>query len=78
MRDRLLSHWCGVELAERSAEVEDEEHVGFGSRGFVLHGKKPEIQLCVQADAGSGSWLKPSLRPARLNTSLDLFGSVWR
>jgi hypothetical protein len=50
--------------------VEDQEHVGFGSRGLVLGGKKPEIQLCVQADAGSGSWLNPSLRPARLNTAL--------
>ena len=47
-----------LELAERSAEVEDQEHVGFGSRGFVLGGKKPEIQLCVQADRGFG----PSLR----------------
>ena len=61
-----------MELAERSAEVEDQEHVAFGSRGFVLGSKKPEIQLCVQADAGCGSSHKSCLRPARLNTALGI------
>ena len=61
-----------MELAETSAEVEDQEHVAFGSRGFVLGSKKPEIQLCVQADAGTGSSHNLAALPARLNTALGL------
>ena len=54
VRDCLV---CGS-LANDDCGEEDQEHDVFGRREFGRHGKKPEIQLCVQADRGFG----PSLR----------------
>ena len=48
------------------------------SRGRVLglYGKKPEIQLCNQADCGTGSWLKSDIYvPQRLIAALDFRSS---
>ena len=35
-------------------------------------GKQPDVQLCVQADAGTGPSFNKAARPARLNTALDV------
>ena len=37
-------------------------------------GKKPDVQLCVQADAGTGSSHHLAALPARLNTALGIKG----
>ena len=38
-------------------------------------GKQPDVQLCVQADAGTGSSHHLAALPARLNTALDVRSS---
>ena len=35
-------------------------------------GKQPDVQLCVQADAGTGSSHHLAALPARLNTALGV------
>ena len=64
-----------IPLAHEGSSGEDQQHDVFGIRRLGHSGKEPDVQLCVQADAGSGSPLKPSLRPARLNTALDVRSS---
>ena len=38
-------------------------------------GKQPDVQLCVQADAGTGSSHHLAALPARLNTALGVYGN---
>jgi len=42
----------------------------FGS--WLFWSNALEVQLCIQADAGTGSSFNPATRPARLNAALDL------
>ena len=51
---------------------EDQQHDGQGSWRLGHNGKEPDLQLCVQADAGTGSSFFLAERPARLNTALEI------
>ena len=39
-------------------------------------GKQPDVQLCVQADAGTGSSHHLAALPARLNTALEFMRQI--
>ena len=53
---------------------EDQRHDAHGNWRLGNNGKEPDVQLCVQADAGTGSSFNLAVRPARLNTPLELSG----
>ena len=60
-------------LAQQTSREEDQQHVSFHGRVLGLYGKKPEIQLCNQADCGTGSWVKSDISvPQRLIAALGL------
>ena len=80
--ERALEQWLeGRSRGERRAGdfalqisgEEDQEHESSRGRVLGLYGKKPEIQLCNQADCGTGSWLKPAICvPQRLIAALGV------
>ena len=49
----------------------DQRHDAHGNWRLGNNGKEPDVQLCVQADAGIGSSFDLAVRPARLNTALE-------
>ena len=66
-------------LAQQTSREEDQQHVSFRGRVLGLYGKKPEIQLCNQADCGTGSSLKSDISvPQRLIAALALIWQIWR
>ena len=60
-----------IPLAHEGSSGEDQQHDVFGIRRLGHSGKEPDVQLCVQADAGTGSSHHLAALPARLNTALD-------
>jgi hypothetical protein len=44
-----------IPLAQEGSSGEDQKHGVFGIRRLGHSGEEPDVQLCVQADAGSGS-----------------------